>query len=144
FKQEKLANIRPVSDFFDRNRFRPTTSFPVVTQRWNYNLQYFSSNYVLVMICLAMYAVLTNWFLLFTIVFIYGGIHMISKLSESGSIASIPISMPKLYTGYAIGSLLLLFISGATSTIFWIIGAGVLIILCHATMLEPGLEGDFA
>ncbi|OBZ89266.1 Prenylated Rab acceptor protein 1 [Choanephora cucurbitarum] len=146
FKQERLSDIRPLSDFFDRNRFKLTSSFELVSQRWSYNLQYFSSNYLLIMLCLAMYAVLTNWFLLFTMAFIYGGFHMILKLSQSGSltIGGRVMSMPTVYTTYALGSFLLLLVSGATHTLFWIIGAGALIILCHAAVLEPGLEGDFA
>ncbi|KAI8380266.1 PRA1 family protein-domain-containing protein [Blakeslea trispora] len=146
FKQERLSDIRPLSDFFDKNRFKLTSSFELVSQRWNYNLQYFSSNYLFIMLCLAMYAVLTNWFLLFTMAFIYGGFHTILKLSQSGSfqIGSRAFSMPTVYLSYAVASFLLLIISGATHTLFWILGAGALIILCHAAVLEPGLEGDFA
>lgn len=33
-KQEKLSNIRPLSEFFDKNRFNYTTSFQIVSQRW--------------------------------------------------------------------------------------------------------------
>lgn len=34
FKQERLSNIRPASDFFDRNRFKYTTSFQLISERW--------------------------------------------------------------------------------------------------------------
>lgn len=33
-KQEKLANLRPLSEFFDRNRINMTSSFQVIAQRW--------------------------------------------------------------------------------------------------------------
>jgi hypothetical protein len=34
FKRERLSNLRPFSEFFDRNRFNFTTSFQLITQRW--------------------------------------------------------------------------------------------------------------
>lgn len=34
FKQDKLSNIRPLNEFFDRNRFKYTTSFELITERW--------------------------------------------------------------------------------------------------------------
>lgn len=33
-RQEKFANVRPLSDFFDRHRISFTTSFPEITKRW--------------------------------------------------------------------------------------------------------------
>lgn len=33
-KQEKLSNIRPLNEFFDKNRFNYTTSFQLISQRW--------------------------------------------------------------------------------------------------------------
>jgi hypothetical protein len=33
-KQDKLANIRPLGEFFDKNRFNYTASFQLVSQRW--------------------------------------------------------------------------------------------------------------
>lgn len=34
FKQEKLSNLRPLSEFFDKNRFNMTSSFQIIVQRW--------------------------------------------------------------------------------------------------------------
>lgn len=33
-KQERLSNLKPVSEFFDRNRFNYTTSIQLISQRW--------------------------------------------------------------------------------------------------------------
>ncbi|KAI9363328.1 prenylated rab acceptor PRA1 [Pilaira anomala] len=147
FKQERLSNIRPASDFFDRNRFKYTTSFQLISERWNYNLQYFSSNYCLIMLGLAIYSLITNWSLLFTIGFIFGGFYLISKLGNDGPIhiaGIVSLSPTSLYLTYACGSILLLLFSGATGAIFWIIGASALLILGHAAVLEPGVEEGFA
>ena len=33
-KRERLSNIRPLTEFFDKNRFNYTSSFPLISQRW--------------------------------------------------------------------------------------------------------------
>ncbi|KAI9489818.1 PRA1 family protein-domain-containing protein [Zychaea mexicana] len=143
FRQEKLSNLRPLSDFFDKNRFNFTTSFSEITKRWNYNLQYFAANYSLIVLGLAIYAVITNWWLVFTIGFIFGGFYVISRLNGPLTIGGTTISPSSLYSGYAGASLILLLFSGVTSAIFWIIGAAAIVVLGHAALLEPGLEGEF-
>ncbi|KAI9313253.1 PRA1 family protein-domain-containing protein [Dichotomocladium elegans] len=143
-RQEKLSNLRPLSDFFDKNRISFTTSFSEITKRWNYNLQYFGANYLLIVLGLSIYAVVTNWWLLFTIAFIFGGFYFISRRGEGPlTIGGTAVSSSTLYGAYCGGSLILLLFSGATGTIFWIIGAAALVVLGHAALLEPGLEGEF-
>jgi hypothetical protein len=34
FREERLSNLRPLSDFFDKNRINFTTSFHTISQRW--------------------------------------------------------------------------------------------------------------
>jgi hypothetical protein len=34
FREERLTNLRPLGDFFDKNRISFTTSFHTVSQRW--------------------------------------------------------------------------------------------------------------
>ncbi|KAI7898116.1 PRA1 family protein-domain-containing protein [Cokeromyces recurvatus] len=144
FREQRLANIRPLGDFFDKNRISFTTNFHTISQRWNYNLQYFSANYLLIVLALSIYAILTSWWLLFTIAFVFGGFYLISRLDGPLVIGGTALSSSTLYTSYAVISLILLLFSGATGTIFWIIGAAAIIILAHAAILEPGLEGEFS
>ncbi|KAI8982375.1 PRA1 family protein-domain-containing protein [Mycotypha africana] len=144
FREGRLANIRPLGDFFDRHRFSFTTNFHTISQRWNYNLQYFSANYFLIILALGIYAIITSWWLIFTIVFLFGGFYLISRLNGPLTIFGSTLSPSSLYACYAGISLLLLLFSGATGAIFWIIGAAAIIILGHAALLEPGLEGEFS
>jgi hypothetical protein len=68
---------------------------------------------------------LTNWWLLFTIAFIFGGFYMISKVGDGGPIdvaGLTKVSASTLYAVYACGSIVLLLFSGATGAVFWIIG----------------------
>ncbi|KAI8070594.1 PRA1 family protein-domain-containing protein [Gilbertella persicaria] len=143
FREQRLANLRPLSDFFDKNRISFTTNFSTITKRWNYNLQYFSANYLLIVLALSIYAIITSWWLVFTIAFVFGGFYFISRLNGPLEIAGNSIPTSTLYASYGIGSIVLLLFSGATGVIFWIIGAAAMIILGHAAVLEEGLEGDF-
>lgn len=33
-RQDRFSNIRPLNEFFDKNRFNYTTSFQLISQRW--------------------------------------------------------------------------------------------------------------
>jgi hypothetical protein len=33
-RHDRLSNIRPLNEFFDKNRFNYTTSFQLISQRW--------------------------------------------------------------------------------------------------------------
>ncbi|KAG0170350.1 hypothetical protein DFQ28_010775 [Apophysomyces sp. BC1034] len=120
-REERLSNLRSLGDFFDKDRIKFTTSFHTISQRWN----------------------ITNWFLLFSVMFIVGGFYLISRLDGPLTIGGTALSPSSLYASYAAASIILLLFSGATGVIFWIIGAAALIVLGHAALLEPGLEGDF-
>jgi hypothetical protein len=107
---------------------------------------------------------MTSWWLVFTIAFLFGGFYLISRLDGPLTIGGAALSPSSLYASYAGISLILLLFSGATGAIFWIIGmltitysfspsihfffdcvgAAAIIILGHAAILEPGLEGDFS
>ncbi|CDH58601.1 hypothetical protein RO3G_02298 [Lichtheimia corymbifera JMRC:FSU:9682] len=143
FREEKLAKLRPLNDFFDKNRFSFTTSIGEITKRWNYNLQHFAVNYMLIVLGLAIYAVITNWSLLFTIAFIFGGFFVISRLDGALTIGNTTISASAMYGAYCGASLILLLFSGATGAIFWIISAAAVVILAHAALLEPSIESEF-
>ncbi|ORZ04253.1 PRA1 family protein-domain-containing protein [Absidia repens] len=144
-KEDRFANVRPISDFFDKNRIHFTSSFPEISKRWNYNLKYFSANYMLIMLALSIYAVITNWWLLFTVAFIIGGFYLVSRTTGPGlTVGGMTVPSSTLYATYAGGSFVLLLFSGATGAVFWVLGAGALVILGHAAIIEPSIEGDFA
>jgi hypothetical protein len=54
------------------------------------------------------------------------------------------ITQKHLYTGlFAIG-LPLLFFASPFATIFWLVGASSILILGHASLMEPGIESEYA
>ncbi|KAL9006707.1 MAG: hypothetical protein Q9188_000581 [Gyalolechia gomerana] len=76
----RFANLRPISEFLNLSRLSKPAGFGEVQSRVNYNLGYFSSNYVAVAIMLLIYSLLTNLTLLFDIIFVGLGLFCIKKL----------------------------------------------------------------
>jgi hypothetical protein len=50
-----------------------------------------------------------------------------------------PVTQKSLYTGLFVIGIPLLWLAAPLSTIFWIVGASSVLILGHASMLEPGV-----
>ncbi|CAG8712961.1 1442_t:CDS:2, partial [Ambispora leptoticha] len=123
FKNERLGNLRPVGEFFDRNRISKPNGMAAITQRLSYNLTYFQSNYILIVLGLLLYCLITNFWLLFTILFLIFGLNFIRKLppDQPYVFQQYVITQKQLYTWLFGISIPLLWISSAGSAIFWII-----------------------
>ncbi|KAG0090200.1 hypothetical protein BGZ93_009452 [Podila epicladia] len=156
FREERLSSLRPVSEFFDKNRFSqpnglsskglPTLSATKknVTSRLNYNLTYFQGNYLIIFIAITAYSILTNFWLMFSVAFMVGGMYFISRVPPEGVvIASNTFTPGQLRTYMIIASVPLFFLSSTLGTIFWIVGASAVLILGHAAVMQEGIEGDF-
>lgn len=53
-----------------------------------------------------------------------------------------PVTQKSLYTGLFVIGIPLLWLAAPLSTIFWIVGASSVLILGHASMLEPGVVSE--
>lgn len=54
------------------------------------------------------------------------------------------VTQKSLYTGLFVIGIPLLWFSSPLSTIFWIVGASGLLIVGHASLMEPGIESEYA
>ncbi|KAL8778984.1 MAG: hypothetical protein Q9194_001682 [Teloschistes cf. exilis] len=96
----RFANLRPISEFLNLSRLSKPASFGEVQSRVNYNLTYFSSNYVAVAIMLLIYSLLTNLTLLFDIIFVGLGLFAIKKLDGRDlELGFARATTSQLYTG---------------------------------------------
>jgi len=77
-----FANIRPLREFFDFRRVSKPANVDEVESRCNYNLSYFSSNYVVIFVLLSIYPVLTNILLPVIIIMAVGGRWAIGRLGD--------------------------------------------------------------
>ncbi|GBC03303.1 hypothetical protein RclHR1_05060006 [Rhizophagus clarus] len=146
FRSERLGNIRPFNEFFDKDRFSKPKGMGDIAQRFSYNLTHFQSNYIVIILGLLIYCLIKNLYLLLTIGFIMFGLNFIRKLPPDQPLVfgQYVLTQKQLYSGLIIISIPLLWISSAGSTVFWIVGASATLILGHAALLEPGVDSGFA
>ncbi|KAJ9142178.1 PRA1 family protein [Pleurostoma richardsiae] len=141
----RFSNLRPVSEFLDVKRLSKPANFAEMQSRVNYNLSHFSSNYAVVFVMLCIYALLTNPWLLFDIIFVVAGMYLIGKLDGRDlEIGQQRISPSQLYTGLYVIAIPIGLISSPFTTILWLIGASGVVILGHAAMMDKPLEEAFS
>ncbi|KAL8764423.1 MAG: hypothetical protein Q9184_000128 [Pyrenodesmia sp. 2 TL-2023] len=135
----RFANLRPISEFLNLSRLSKPPNFGEVQSRVNYNLGYFSSNYVAVAIMLLIYSLLTNLTLLFDIVFVSLGLFGIKKLDGSDlELGFTRATTSQLYTGLFVIAIPLLIWANPVGTALWLVGATGVTILGHASFFRGG------
>ncbi|KAI8822650.1 PRA1 family protein-domain-containing protein [Fimicolochytrium jonesii] len=146
--RQRLSTLKPLSDFFDRTRLSRPQSIAQFSSRLNHNLTYFQNNYILIVLIITAYLLFTNIFLLVTILFVLGGFKFISSLP-----ANVPTSIFRgrwtvtpsgLWPVFAVVSVLMIWISGATGTIFYMIAVCAFVVCAHAGVMEVPVEAGFA
>ncbi|KIP04198.1 hypothetical protein PHLGIDRAFT_93769 [Phlebiopsis gigantea 11061_1 CR5-6] len=145
FRETRLSALRPPSEFFDHHRLSRPADMNQATSRISYNTRYFSGNYGLIVAALGVYALLTNPLLLIAMGFLVGGFAAINKFApEPMQVGEHVVTQKSLYTGLFVIGIPLLWLSSPLSTIFWIVGASGILIVGHASLMEPGIESEYA
>lgn len=141
----RFSNLKPVSEFFDVKRFSKPQNFAEVQNRVNYNLSYFSSNYVALFVMLGIYSLLTNPLLLFVIAFVIGGMFGIGRLGGNDLDVGFARATPsQLYTGLFVIAVPLGIYASPFSTALWLIGASGVSIIGHASLMDKPIESAFS
>eukprot|EP00744_Colponema_vietnamica_P013078 GILI01018348.1.p1 GENE.GILI01018348.1~~GILI01018348.1.p1 ORF type:complete len:200 (+),score=33.04 GILI01018348.1:192-791(+) len=146
FKNERTRTLKPWSEFLDRSKFSIPGKVEAFS-RANRNLAYFFSNYVLVSASISAYILFTNiWFLttlvLTALAFYY--VRLRAQMDEPIRILGREFSVTSAYVSLAVFALGSFFLSGGSSTLFYL---GVLsfgTVLAHAIVREPVQETQFA
>ncbi|ODV93361.1 hypothetical protein PACTADRAFT_51960 [Pachysolen tannophilus NRRL Y-2460] len=142
--QTKFQNLRPPQEFFDFKRFSKPASFGEVQQRVTYNLGYFQANYLIIVITLSVYSLLTNLLLVFVIAFGVAGVYLINRLKgEDLVLPFLTLNTQQLYTGLLVVTIPLGFLASPLSTLLWLIGASSVSVLSHASFMEKPIETVF-
>ncbi|UCS20396.1 uncharacterized protein HLK63_G01309 [Nakaseomyces glabratus] len=142
--KSKFGSLRSVQDFFNIKRLSKPQNFSEIQSRISYNLNYFSSNYGIIIGCLSIYTLLTNLLLLFVICFVFLGLLGIGKLD--GQDLNTPFGSFKttqLYTGLVCIAVPLGFLASPFSAMMWLIGASSVTVLGHAALMEKPIETVF-
>ncbi|KAM7217390.1 PRA1 family domain containing protein [Rhypophila decipiens] len=141
----RFSNLRPVGEFFDIKRISKPANFGEVQSRVNYNLTYFSSNYSAVFVMLAIYALLSNIWLLFDIAFVMGGTYIIGKLEGRDlELGNQRFTTSQLYTGLYCIAIPIGIIASPWNTALWLIGASGVVILGHAAFMDKPIDEAFS
>ncbi|KND95388.1 Prenylated Rab acceptor 1 [Tolypocladium ophioglossoides CBS 100239] len=141
----RFSNLRPVSEFLDFKRLSKPANFSEMQSRVNYNLSHFSSNYAVVFAMLSIYALLTNWLLLFDIILVVAGMFLIGRLEGRDlEIGTFRATTSQLYTGLLIVAVPLGLIASPFSTLLWLIGASGVAILGHASFMDKPIDEAFS
>ncbi|KAK5076858.1 hypothetical protein LTS08_006029 [Lithohypha guttulata] len=118
---QRFSNLKPISEFLDFKRLSKPRDFGDVQARVNYNLGYFSSNYAVIFVMLSIYALLTNTWLLFDIVFVSASMWIVGRLGGRDlEIGSFRATTSQLYTGIACISVPIAIFSGPIGTFLWL------------------------
>ncbi|KAI9346471.1 PRA1 family protein-domain-containing protein [Obelidium mucronatum] len=147
--QQRMQSLKPWSEFFDRSRFSVPASYTEFSVRCRLNWQHFHANYLLVSFIAVAWSLLTNWWLLFDVIFIFVGSRYVSTLPANEPThlfnnASLPlITQTQGWLGLGLAAAILLYISAAGSAIFWIVVFVGIIVAGHAGVMEAPLEVDF-
>jgi PRA1 family protein 1 len=134
-----------VSEFFDFKRLSKPANFSECQSRVNYNLSHFSSNYAVVFLMLSIYALLTNWALLFDIILVVAGMYLIGLLDGRDlEIGTFRATTSQLYTGLLVVAVPLGLYASPFSTLLWLIGASGVVILGHASFMDKPIDEAFS
>ncbi|KAH7329292.1 PRA1 family protein-domain-containing protein [Stachybotrys elegans] len=141
----RFSNLRPLSEFFDFKRLSKPANFAETQSRVNYNLSHFSSNYAVLFVMLSLYALLTNWLLLFDIILVVAGMWVIGRLDGRDlEIGTFRATSSQLYTGLLVVSIPLGLLASPISTLLWLIGASGVSILGHAAFMDKPIDEAFS
>ncbi|KAL8943639.1 MAG: hypothetical protein Q9216_000927 [Gyalolechia sp. 2 TL-2023] len=141
----RFANLRPVSEFLNLSRLSKPAGFGEVQSRVNYNLGYFSSNYVAVAIMLLIYSLLTNLTLLFDIIFVGLGLFCIKKLDGRDlELGFARATTSQLYTGLFVIAVPLFIWANPIGSALWLVGATGVSILGHASFMDKPIDTAFS
>ncbi|PPR05856.1 hypothetical protein CVT26_010136 [Gymnopilus dilepis] len=144
-RETRLSGLRPATEFFDFQRISRPADMNQATSRISYNTRYFSGNYLLIIVLLGVYAVITNYWLLISLIFLVGGFAAINKFApEATQFGDHTITQKHLYTGLFVIGIPLFWWAGPFGTFFGVLTGSAILILCHASLLEPGVESDYA
>ncbi|KAI0775688.1 prenylated rab acceptor PRA1 [Trametes elegans] len=145
FRETRLSALRPPSEFFDYNRVSRPADLNQATHRISYNTRYFSGNYGVLVIILAIYALIANSQLIFAVLFLVGGFAAINRFAPDPiQVGEHVITQKSLYTALFVIGIPLLWFASPFSTVFWLVGASAVLILGHASIMEPGIESEYA
>lgn len=134
--KERLNHIRPWRDFFALDQFRIPESSTAAQSRASHNFTHFQNNYLMIILLFSGFSLLSDLTLLMVAAVILGGFYFISTLKPDFvlNVGGQDISVKQINYAWIAFSIVLLYMSSALSTVFWILSVTAVITIAHAAL----------
>jgi len=143
-RETRFSALKGPGEFFDYHRVSRPADMNEATSRISYNTRYFSGNYLLIILGLAIYAIIMKPILLIALVFLVGGFVAINRFApEPLQVGEHVVTQKTLYIALFVIGLPLLWWASPVYTFFWLLLSSAFIILFHAALMEPGIESEY-
>lgn len=142
---KRRDTLKPWTEFISISKFKKPNGIGQAGGRLIKNIDYFQSNYLFVFVGLAIYCVLTSPYLLFALIAFIGACYILHLKNADGKLkfGNKEFNLAQLYSAAFICSIPLFIFAGATSALFWIIGASIVVICLHAIFYARDEEDPF-
>ena len=138
WRQERLSRIRPWREFIDRNQFSLPADPGILKVRLRRNIEHYASNYLIVVLALLAWSLVTNPVLLISCVVCGVAFAGLMQLPEGEVVSFGPelqVRRQHLLVAWGLGAgiILLVFLD---VVLFWVVGASGVITALHAGFHE--------
>jgi len=142
---KRRETLKPWSEFFAFSKYKKPNGPGQLGSRIFKNVGYFQTNYLFVFVGLAIYCVLTSPILLLAFLSFIGALYIISLKSTDGQfhVLGRAVSLAHVYTVVALVSVPIFLYAGASTAVFWIIGASMVVIVLHAAFYSREEQDPF-
>lgn len=168
FRERRLSNVRPFHEFVDYNRVSRPRDTNEAVQRITYNTRHFSGNYAVLMAVLAVYGlcvyVLTQdhgaafdcrrrragrrvrrdqqvWYVAPASHSPGADAGRESRRDAKGTVCG---AARRGYVPAPHAGIVLLWFANPFSFVFWLVGSSAILVLGHATCIEPPVSSEYA
>lgn len=139
WKEDKLKSLRGWGEFFDHSKFSVPTKSEAFG-RVTHNLSYFYSNYLVVAVLVAIYYLFTNILFMISIITVASAWYGYRNRSAPVYLGNTEITPIQGYVGLSFGTLILFYLTSASSTVFWLFTVAAAVVVGHAWGREPGVD----
>ncbi|ESO08146.1 hypothetical protein HELRODRAFT_169884 [Helobdella robusta] len=136
--------LKPWADFANTQKFSKPKTVAEGGQRLIRNVSRFKSNYLYVSLGLLAFTLLTSPFLLLTLGACLGACYMVKVKNANRKIIVMgkELSMTQQYAAVGMISLPILWLAGAGTVVFWVIGVSMVVIILHAVFHSVSTDDD--
>lgn len=140
-------SIRPWQSFLDQDKFSKPSAPNQISERVQKNLKHFQSNYLVVVMILMGYCLITSPMLMVAFGAFFGVQYILNGnqgAQYQQKVFGKELTQTQQTVISACVSVPLFILAGATAAIFWVFGASVILVGAHGSLREPEVDPEEA